>query len=387
MDDSLSQDLDALASQGLLRSLTARPAAGGKFLREGREVLNFSSNDYLALASDPRVVASSVAAVEQFGCGAGASRLMSGHLDLHEQVEARLARWLGAEAALVFGSGFLTNLGVLTALAGRGDVIIADRLNHASLIDGARMSGARLVRHRHRDVDHLAEVLAGEATTGRKLIVTDSLFSMDGDLADLAAIRQLADAHGAMLIVDEAHAVGVFGPAGRGALATAGVAADVMVATMSKALGGYGGFVAGTASLREFLINRSRSFIYSTGLPPACLGATLGALDVLDDSAGQRGQTLLSRAAMLRALLTEGGLSVEPSVSQIIPVMVGDNDQAVALSASLAARDILAVAVRPPTVPAGTARLRLSVTLAHSESDLQRAGEAILAGARAAGLL
>ncbi len=386
MDETFSHDLDALASQGLLRSLTARPAAGGKFLRDGREVLNFSSNDYLALAGDPRVVTASMAAVEALGCGAGASRLMAGHMDLHEQLETRLAAWLGKEASLVFGSGFLTNIGVLTALAGRGDTIFADRLNHASLVDGARMSGAKLVRYRHADAEHLAETLAADAGEGRKLIVTDSLFSMDGDVADLAAIRQLADRHGAMLVVDEAHAAGVFGPSGRGVLVAGGIAADVTVGTMSKAFGGYGGFVVGSTALREFLINRSRSFIYSTGLPPACLGAGLGALDVIEQSAGQLGQTLLTRAAMLRTMLTDGGLAVGPSASQIIPVMVGDNDKALALSGTLAAQDILAVAVRPPTVPAGTARLRLSVTLAHTESDLQRAGEAILAAARAAGI-
>ncbi len=387
MDDSLSHDLDVLASQGLLRSLTVRPGPGGKFLCDGRDVLNFSSNDYLALAGDPRVTRAAINAVEQFGCGAGASRLMSGHLELHEQLETRLAAWLGTEAALVFGSGFLTNLGTLTALAGRGDTILADRLNHASLVDGARMSGADLVRYRHGDTHHLAGLLADDDRMGRSLVVTDSLFSMDGDVADLATIRQLADAHDATLIVDEAHAIGVLGPAGRGTLAEMGITADVMVGTMSKAMGGYGGFVAGSATLREFLINRSRSFIYSTGLPPACLGAGIGALDVIEDASGQLGQTLLARAATMRAILTDGGLDVGPSVSQIIPVMVGDNDKAVALSEALAGRDILAVAVRPPTVPAGTARLRLSITLAHTERDIERAGEIILAEARAAGIV
>ena len=377
--------LRELKDSGLLRSLRMRAGAGGKFREGGREILNFSSNDYLNLAGDARAKASAVEAVEHYGCGATASRLMSGHLPLHEQLERRLADWVGAEAALVFGSGFLTNLGVLTALAGRDDTIFADRLNHASLVDGARLSGAKLVRYRHNDTKHLAELL-DQSAAGRRFVVTDSLFSMDGDAAMLEELSDLANRREAMLIVDEAHALGVFGRGGGGICRDLpDVRPDVVVGTLSKALGSYGGFAACSAAVRELLINRARSFIYSTGLPPACVGAAMGALDVLGGS-DELGQTLLNRARSFRRALAEAGLNVGPSESQIVPILVGNNEKALAISRRLEAEGILAVAVRPPTVPQGTARLRLSVTLAHEPADLARAAEKIIAAARELGV-
>jgi len=380
------EQLRRLAQRGLLRSLTPRPGTGGKFPRDGRTVLNFSSNDYLDLARDQRVKAGAVEAVEQFGCGAGASRLMSGHLALHERLERRLANWLDREAVLVFGSGFLTNLGVLGALARRGDAIFADRLNHASLLDGARLSGAKLVRYAHGDAGDLARRLASVGG-GRRIVVTDSVFSMDGDVAPLRKVAELARRHDALLVVDEAHALGVLGPSGRGCCAELpGVEPDVLVGTLSKALGSYGGFVACSAPTRELLVNRARSFIYSTALPPACLGGAMAALDVVEASP-DLGPTLQQRAAMLRGLLADGGLNAAPSCCHIVPVPVGDNDKAIALSQRLEDEDILAVAVRPPTVPAGTARLRLSVTLAHEPGDLRHAAERIVDRARGAGVV
>ena len=375
-DDRFDNLLVGLEADGLLRSLTLRAGVGGRL---AGDVLNFSSNDYLDLANDDCVKQSACDAVTQWGTGSGASRLMTGHLELHEQLEAKLAAWLGAEVALVFGSGFLTNLGVVTALAGRGDAIFTDRLNHASLVDAARLSGAAVHRYRHADAEHLATLLAKHTDAPDRLIVTDSVFSMDGDIAPLAAIGELAREHNCTWMVDEAHAVGVFGPNGAGASSLLPVSdrPDVVVGTMSKAMGGYGGFAACSRACREVLINRARSFIYSTGLPPSCLGAGLGALEVMAESRGTRGQDLLARADALRALLIAKGLDVGPSASQIVPVMVGDNDRAVALSAALAEQGILAVAVRPPTVPDGTARLRLSVTLAHTADDLARAATAI----------
>ncbi len=380
-----SDELRRLAEQGLLRSLRPRPAPGGKFRQRGRTVLNFSSNDYLNLAGDERLKAAAIAAVRELGCGAAASRLMSGHLDLHERLERRLAEWVGAEAALVFGSGFLTNLGVLTAIASRGDAIFADRLNHASLVDGARLSGAKLARYRHGDAEHLASLLEGSAAR-RRIIATDSVFSMDGDAAPLREVWQLARRHAATLVVDEAHALGVFGRRGGGVCQDSpGVRPDVVVGTLSKALGGYGGFAACSAATRELLVNRARSFIYSTALPPACLGGALAALDIVAGS-NELGRTLLDRAAMFRRLLSGAGLNVGRSCCQIVPVLVGGSDAAVALSRRLAVDGILAVAVRPPTVPAGTARLRMSVTLAHEEADLQLAAEKLIAATRELGI-
>jgi 8-amino-7-oxononanoate synthase len=396
--DDLHYELAALRRQGLLRQLRALPECGARIrLAGGRVVLNLSSNDYLGLADDPRVKAGAIAAVERLGCSARASRLMAGDLELCEQLEADLALLVGTEAALVFGSGFLANLGVLTAAAGRGDEVFADRLNHASLTDGMQLSGARWRRYRHKDAGHLASLLAKCGADGadgaagdarRRVVVTDSIFSMDGDRAPVDEIAEVAARHGAMLVVDEAHAIGVMGAGGGGVCREAGckVRPDFVVGTLSKSLGGYGGFVGCSAALRELLINRARSFIYSTGLPPGCIGAARAALAVLA-AEPQMGGQLLAKARLLRDLLAAGGLAVGATESQILPVHVGGNAEAVRLSQLLWDRGVLATAVRPPTVPAGTARLRLSVTLAHTEDELAAAAAAIIDAAREVGLV
>ncbi len=386
--DDLENELAALAGKGLLRQLRAMPECGARIrLADGRTVLNFSSNDYLGLAGDQRVKAGATAAVERLGCGARSSRLMAGDLELCELLEADLARLVGTEAALVFGSGFLANLGVMTVAAGRGDDIFADRLNHASLTDGMQLSGARWRRYRHKDVGHLASMLA-KANRGRRVVVTDSIFSMDGDRAPLDELAEVAAARGAMLVVDEAHAIGVMGEAGGGLCREVGCKArpDVVVGTLSKALGGYGGFVGCSAAMRELMINRARSFIYSTGLPPACIGAARAAVAVLAAEPNM-GERLLAKARLLRGLLAAGGLAVAALESQILPVHVGGNAEAVRLSQLLWDRGVLATAVRPPTVPDGTARLRLSVTLAHTDDELRVAAGTIVDVAREVGLV
>jgi len=357
-------ELEALERKGLLRSLRRRPTGGDR-------LLDFASNDYLNLSGDARLKAGALRAVEEYGCGATASRLMSGHLELHEHVERRLAQLVDRPAALVFGSGFLTNLGVLGALARRGDVVLQDRLNHASLIDGARLHGAVLQRYRHGDPEHLDALLRRGDSSARRIVVTESVFSMDGDRAPLGELSAVARRHGCLFVVDEAHAIGVFG----GGLAC-GVDADVIVGTLGKALGGYGGFAAGSAEMTQLLVNRARSFIYSTALPPACLGSADAALDVLEESP-KMGAELLRRAETLRELLAARGLTTGVSTTQIVPLIVGGNEAALALAESARAAGVLTIAVRPPTVPPGTARLRLSVTLAHTEADLARAAEAL----------
>ena len=299
-------------------------------------------------------------------------------LALHGELEAELASWSGREAALVFGSGFLTNLGVIAALASPGTVIFEDRLNHASLIDGARLSGARLVRYRHNDVGHLESLLLRHEGAARRLVVSDSLFSMDGDVAPVEALGRACRSAGAWLIVDEAHAMGVFGEHGAGCCA--GLPADAqpfaITGTFSKSLGGYGGFVAGDAVLMTLLINRARSFIYSTGLPPASVAGALAAIRLIRRE-GERGEALLRRAEYFRSELGRHGFDTSPSCSQIVPVMLGENRRALAASEALLEEGVLCTAIRPPTVPRGTARLRFSVTLGHDEALLRGAAERV----------
>ncbi len=375
MKELLGDALSDLQAQGLLRSLRPMPATGGRFVYHGRDFLNFSSNDYLNLSNDSRLKQASSDAIEKWGCGATASRLMCGHLELHAEVEEKLARLTGQESALIFGSGFLTNLGILTALADRKDIIFSDKLNHASLIDGARLSRAKIIRYKHKDVEHLQLLLDENPApdSSRRIIVTDSVFSMDGDIAPLSELDALAQKYNAWLVVDEAHAIGVMGERGGGVccLPEVNVQPTITVGTFSKALGGYGGFVACSSEMRKLLINRARSFIYSTGLPPACLSSTGRALEILEEEA-DIGLRLLEKSRVLHQALIHNGISMPVFESQILPVVIGPNQETLELAQTLEEQGILATAVRPPTVPEATARLRLTVTLAHGEEDLQR---------------
>lgn len=374
-----------LEEEGLRRRLVALPGAGGKLTIDGGEVLNFSSNDYLDLANDPRLKDAAKAAIERYGCGATASRLMAGDLILHEELETRLAGLVRQQAALVFPSGFQANLGAIATLAGKDGIIFSDELNHASIVDGCRLAKAQVHIFRHRDVDHLEGLLQTHRCDGRKIIVSDAVFSMDGDLAPVSALRELADRYGAYLLIDEAHALGVFGR-GAGLCAELGVKPDVVVANMTKALGGGGGFVAASREFIDLLINKARSFIFSTGLAPACAGSALKAVEIVQADP-DLGQELLRRSSLLRTLLREQGFDIPDDPSQIVPMIVGSNEAAVELSIALLERGVLITAVRPPSVPDGTARLRLSVTLAHEEGDLRRATEIMAAVALEAGVL
>lgn len=364
-------ELDELAAHHRLREPRTFEGPHGRTVSlDGRALLSLSSNDYLGLASDARLVAAAVQAVRDDGLGAGASRLISGTRTSHRAAEERLAEWLGYPAALLFSSGYAANLGLLQAFASSEDVVFSDALNHASLIDGCRLSRARVHVYRHLDTDHLAALLrAHRAPHRRAFICSETLFSMDGDEAPLAALRALATEHDASLILDEAHALGVFGPAGRGLAAEAGVSPDVLVGTLGKALGTAGAFVATQRSAVRLLENRARSFVFSTAPPPALARVTTEAVDLCRAGDSLRAR-LLANARRLRAGLLALGWHVLPGRSPILPILVGDDALAMELSARLLEAGLFVHGIRPPTVPPGTARLRLTVLATHTDDDL-----------------
>jgi len=347
---------------------------------EGRELLHFGSNDYLSLAADPRLGDAVTEAVRREGWGSGASPLILGHSGLHERLEQRLAEFEGTEAALVFSTGFAANAGTIAALVGPGDVVYTDRKNHASLLDGCRLSRADVRVYAHGDWRGLGRLLARRPASGarRRLIVTDGLFSMDGDLAPLGPLADLAERHGAMLLVDEAHATGVFGRLGRGVAEHLGVQGRiaVRVGTLSKALGSVGGFVAGSRFLVAWLVNKARPYVFSTALPAAACAASLAALEIVQAEPHRR-ETLLARAAAVREQLARQGWDLGRSASQIIPVLVGEPQRALQLSMALSDRGLFVPAIRPPTVPEGESCLRISITFGHDESMLERLTEAM----------
>ena len=341
--------------------------------------MSFCSNDYLGLADHPALLAAAAASAARNGFGASASRLISGDLPAHRELEQALAGFFGRQAALVFPTGYQTNIGVLTALAGPDDVIVSDALNHASIIDGCRLSRSRIAVYPHRDSDAAARLLNEARPARRRFLVTESLFSMDGDDAPLGQLAEAAKSHDAILIVDEAHAVGVLGPRGRGLCAAAGVVPDVLIGTLGKALATAGGFAAGSRVLRDLLVNRARSFIFTTALPPPVAAAALAALQIVDSPEGDRRRALLRahadrlspQLAALRPSGFETGVCAAAG-SPIQPYVVGTDADAVALSAVLAERRIFVPAIRPPTVPVGSARLRITLSASHAPADVDR---------------
>jgi len=342
-------------------------------------LLDFSSNDYLALSTHPAVIEASRVALAQWGAGAGAARLMSGDLALHHQLEAAVAGLKGKEAALLFGSGFMANAGVIPALVGRGDVVFADRLDHASIYDGCRLSGAKLHRFRHNDIGHLEELLASHRGRGEALVVVESIYSMDGDRCPLADLVALKERYEFLLLVDEAHATGLFGANGGGVIEADGVggAVDLAMGTFGKALGSYGAYLAGSREIIDYLVNRARSFIYSTALPPAVLGASLAAVELVRADVSLRDE-LWARVTRFKERLRQGGLAADLGPSQIVPVLVGESPLALALVEELREKGLFVTAVRPPTVPENTARLRFSVTRHLSDEDLAGAAVTLL---------
>ncbi len=372
--DRIAHLISEREAQSLLRTLRpARSREHGYWHGPERSLIDLSSNDYLSLSNHPALKQAAVRAIEELGTGAGGSRLLGGDLALHHQLESRMAQFKGKAAALVFNSGYQANIGLVSALCQKGDAIFCDRLSHASLLDGARLSGARLFRFQHNDVDHLASLLRKHAADfDTTLVMTESVFSMDGDLAPLKAMAELKQSTPFTWLVDEGHATGLFGETGSGCVAQQGVtdAVDLVMGTFSKALGSFGAYVACDESVKSWMINACRSFIYSTALPPGVIAANLAALDRVIEEPSRREQ-VLARASDLRSRLQALGWSVGGE-SQIIPVITGTSEKAVTLSQTLEDAGFRGAPVRPPTVPEGQARVRLSLCYDHDQAVVDR---------------
>jgi len=371
---TLNQESADLKRKGLYRELRFIEGSQGPRVKiAGRDYLCFCSNNYLGLADHPEVRKAVIDAAGKYGWGSGASRLISGGMAPHELLEKEIARFKNAHAAILFPSGYTANLGVISSLAGPDDVVIIDRLNHASIIDGCRLSGARLRVYPHRDVERLEKILRDSSAARRRLIVTDSIFSMDGDIAPLREITDIAKRHDAWVMADEAHATGVLGKHGRGVAEMLGIEEkiDVSLGTLSKGLGGIGGFVAGPFELIEYLRNKAGSFIYTTAPPPAACAAAIAAIRILKKNPGL-GKSVMENAERIRGGLGELGFDTMGSKHHIIPVLIGDPGRAVAVSEELFLRGILAPAIRPPTVPRGKSRIRLTAMATHSSRDVYR---------------
>jgi 8-amino-7-oxononanoate synthase len=379
--------LDELKALGLHRRtrLVSGPQ-GPHVLLDGKPVLLLCSHNYLGLADHPRVREAAADAAMRWGVGAGASRLASGTMTIHRRLEERLAAFQGRQSALLFGSGYLANTGTIAALARPGDVVFSDELNHASLTDGCRLSRADVFVYDHGDMEHL-EWGIGEAEGRGALIVTESVFSMDGDVAPLQEIVELAQRHGLRTLIDDAHGTGALGPGGRGALAETGLEdqVDVIVGTLGNALGSYGAFVACDHQMTRYLLNAARTFIFSTALGPPALAGALAALDLLEEKP-RRVAKLAANAQALRAGLIREGFDVGGSSTQIVPLIVGDADLAIRMSEASLARGVFTEAIGPPTVPAITARLRLAVMATHREEELLQAAHTLGAVARSLGI-
>lgn len=378
----LAADLAAREAQGLRRSrrLLESPQRA-RVTVDGRDYLAFCSNDYLGLAADPRLSAAANEGIARYGVGGGASHLILGHSKAHHELEESLARFVRQPRALFFSTGYMANMGVVSALIGRGDVVFADRLNHASLNDAVLVSRAAFKRYAHNDPDALERLLA-TTPARRRLVVTDAVFSMDGDMAPLQALLQLCERHDAYLFVDDAHGFGVIGESGRGSLAHFNITSDriIYMATLGKAAGVAGAFVAGNETLIETLIQNARTYIYTTATPPLLAHALMTSLQIIAQEEWRR-ERLLALIGQLRQGLAASAWQLLPSATPIQPLLVGGNDEALALSVRLAEAGLLVPAIRPPTVPQGTARLRISLSADHEAADVARLVETLVAAA------
>jgi 8-amino-7-oxononanoate synthase len=369
------QELQRLEHQLLLRSPLSVSAYNGPYITvNNRKLLLLCSNDYLGLAGNDALRHAAVSALEHYGFGSGASRLISGTSKIHQELEERIALFKGTEAALLFNTGYAANTGIIPALAESGDVILSDSLNHASIIDGCRLSKALVRVYRHRDVEHAATLLEECRAYRRKLIVTDGVFSMDGDLAPLPELTVLAEQYGALLMVDDAHATGVFGSCGTGTTEHFGLhgRVPIQMGTLGKALGSFGAYVAGSRTLIDYLLHRSRSFIFSTALPPAVCAASLAALDIVENEPERRETLWKNRDRFIKGLVS-AGIDVGISDSPIVPVVIGSAAKTIQTAQKLMDDGVYAAAIRPPTVPEGLARIRATIMATHSDGDIDAA--------------
>ena len=374
----LQREIEQRAAHGLLRQRhTLQSPQSPHITVDGKPYLSFCSNDYLGLAAHPQLISALQQGAEKFGVGAGAAHLVSGHFAAHHELEQALAAFVEKPAALLFATGYMANLGVVQPLVGKDDTVFADKLNHASLNDAMLLSRAKVQRYRHNDMAQLAQMLT-KTVSGRKLIITDAVFSMDGDLAALPELLALCEQHDAWLLVDDAHGFGVLGDQGRGSLAHFGIASKriIYMATLGKAAGVFGAFVAAEQVVIDTLINHARSYIYTTATPPALACALLESLQLI--AQGDEGRAHLQRLiAQLQLGLKNFPWRLMPSATAIQPLLIGDNQVALNLSTALRERGIWVAAIRPPTVPQGTARLRITLSAAHSEADVTRLIEAL----------
>ena len=367
-EDELSQ----LEQKQLLRCLTVVDSYHGpRITINGKSLLLMCSNDYLGLANHPALCEAACAPMKQYGFGAGASRLVSGSSALHHELERRLALFKGAESAIVFNSGYAANTGIIPSVVGEGDVVLSDGMNHASIVDGCRLSKADVHVYRHNDVGHVEEILKKQLTVRRKLIVTDGVFSMDGDIAPLPELAFLAEKYGAIMMVDDAHATGVLGKTGKGTIEHFGLAGRVHIqmGTLGKALGSFGAYAAGSKELVDLLINRARSFIYSTAMPPSVCAASIAALDVVENEPGRRENLWRNRDQLFSGLQLLG-IDTGASETPIVPIIIGDSSKALHVAQKLFEYGVYATAIRPPTVPDGTARIRTTLMATHSVQDI-----------------
>lgn len=387
---TVQHELEMIRNRGLLRS--TRLVSGrqeSRVICNGLDVLMLCSNNYLGLAGHPALAAASMEAIEQYGTSSGASRLVSGTMELHERLERSVATFKKSETALIFNSGYAANTGIIPALLGRGDVVFSDRLNHASIIDGILLSRARLVRYPHNDVQALARLM-DEHAAGRCLIVSDGVFSMDGDIAPLKELAALKRCHGALLMIDDAHGCGILGEQGRGSAELLGVGdeVDIQMGTFGKALGSFGAYAAVSAELRDLLINRARSFIFSTSLPPSVLAASLAAVELVQTEEGdQLRDRLHANTRFFRDSLVAAGFSIPDGTTQIVPMIIGPTDTTMQFSEALLAEGLFAQGIRPPTVPEGTSRLRFTLMASHTQFDLTAAVESICTVGRRLGVV
>ena len=394
MYEFIEEELARLKSEGLLRSIRTFESAQGPRMRlEGRDLILLCSNDYLGLANHPKVKEAAKEAIDRYGFGSGASRLVAGSMSPHRELEEKLAEFKGTEAALLFNSGYAANTGVIPALVGRSDVIFSDRLNHASIIDGCILSRVEVRRYRHHDGSHLERLFNVKMHSGMekntKLIVTDGVFSMDGDIAPLDEIVRIAELYDALVMVDDAHGTGVLGEMGRGSVESMGVdpeSVDIHMGTLGKALGSCGAYIAGKKELIEYLVNKARPLIYSTALPPAAAAAAMAAIEIIENEPERR-KVLAEKASFLRKGLRNAGFETMNSVTQIIPVITGESEKAVEMMTELLDKGIFVQAIRPPTVIDGTARLRVTVTSEHSYEDLQYALDSFVEVGKKTGII